>query len=423
MTTFTLECFQNEYLPAGAAEVNAVLTVTAAAAADSDQAPAAAGRAAEVIIIDTSGSMEGLKLRQARQATSAAIDCIRDGVQFAVIAGDHHAHVVYPSAPGLTEASADSRYDAEQAVRALQAGGGTAIGSWLRCATDLFARETGINHAILLTDGNDEHEKPAELEAAIAAATGVFQCDCRGVGVDWVVAELRKVATGLLGSIDIVADPAGLTADFTALMEAAMGKQVSEVKLRLWSPQGSQIKFLKQVAPEVSDLTATRVTVNPLSGEYATGAWGQESRDYHLAVTVNPGAIGDEMLAARVTLEVDGQPSGQALVKAIWTDDTARSTRINRQVAHYTGQAELADAIQAGLEARKAGDIDTATAKLGRAVQIATEVGNTETAELLAKVVDVEDPSTGRVKLKSAVAAADEMTLDTRSTKTKRVGR
>jgi hypothetical protein len=165
------------------------------------------------------------------------------------------------------------------------------------------------------------------------------------------------------------------------------------------------------------------VTVNPLSGDYATGAWGQESRDYHLAVTVNPGGVGDEMLAARVTLVVDGEPSGQALVKAIWTDDTARSTRINRQVAHYTGQAELADAIQAGLEARKVGDIDTATAKLGRAVQIATEVGNTETAELLSKVVDVEDPSTGRVKLKSTVAAADEMTLDTRSTKTKRVGR
>jgi hypothetical protein len=422
MPTFTLECFQNEFLPIGASEVNAVLTVTAAAA-DGNEAPAAVGRAVEVIIIDTSGSMGGLKLRQAKQATSAAIDCIRDGAQFAVIAGDHAAHVIYPGWPGLTEANADTRFEAERAVRALEAAGGTAIGTWLRCATELFAGVAGINHAILLTDGKDEHEEPADLERAIAAATGVFQCDCRGVGVDWDVAELRNVAAGLLGGVDIVADPAGLTADFTALIEAAMGKRVAEVNLRLWSPQDSQISFLKQVAPEMSDLTATRVSVNPLTGDYATGAWGAESRDYHLAIRVNPGGIGDEMLAARVTLIVDGQPSGQGLVKAIWTDDTARSTKINRQVAHYTGQAELADAIQAGLEARKSGDIDTATAKLGRAVQLAAAAGNTETAELLAKVVDVQDPATGRVKLKAAVAEADEMTLDTRSTKTKRVGR
>jgi hypothetical protein len=421
MPTFTLECFQNEFLPVGASEVNAVLTVTAAA--DGDGALAAPGRMAEVIIIDTSGSMEGAKLRQAKQATSAAIDCIRDGAQFAVIAGDHAAHVIYPTSPALTEANADTRYEADRAVRALGATGGTAIGTWLQCATELFGGAAGINHAILLTDGKDEHEQPADLERAISGATGVFQCDCRGVGVDWTVAELRKVATALLGSVDIVADPAGLTADFTAVIEAAMGKQVAEVNLRLWSPQGSEISFLKQVAPEVSDLTTTRVSVNPLTGDYATGAWGEESRDYHLAIRVNPGGIGDEMLAGRVTLMVDGQASGQGLIKAIWTDDTARSTKINRQVAHYTGQAELADAIQAGLEARKSGDIDTATAKLGRAVQLAAAAGNTETAELLAKVVDVEDPATGRVKLKAAVAEADEMTLDTRSTKTKRVGR
>jgi hypothetical protein len=105
----------------------------------------------------------------------------------------------------------------------------------------------------------------------------------------------------------------------------------------------------------------------------------------------------------------------------VWTDDTALSTKINREVAHYTGQAELAAAIQEGLEARKAGDVETATAKLGRAVQLATETGHTDTAKLLSKVVDVEDARTGTVRLKRKVETADEMTLDTRSSKTMRV--
>ena len=97
------------------------------------------------------------------------------------------------------------------------------------------------------------------------------------------------------------------------------------------------------------------------------------------------------MLAARVSLVSGDQVLRQSLVLAVWTDDTALSTRINQRVAHYTGQAELADAIQEGLAARDAGDVETATAKLGRAVQLAEESGHTDTAKLLAKVVDVVD--------------------------------
>jgi von Willebrand factor type A C-terminal domain len=75
----------------------------------------------------------------------------------------------------------------------------------------------------------------------------------------------------------------------------------------------------------------------------------------------------------------------------------------------------------AGLVARKAGDEETATAKLGRAVSLAHESGDEAKASMLAKVVDVIDATTGTVRLKSRVADADEMTLDTRSSKTVRV--
>jgi PPM family protein phosphatase len=70
--------------------------------------------------------------------------------------------------------------------------------------------------------------------------------------------------------------------------------------------------------------------------------------------------------------------------------------------------------------ARKRGDEDTATAKLGRAVKLAEESGNTDSARLLAKVVDVVDAATGTVRLKKKVNDADAMALDTRSTKTVR---
>jgi hypothetical protein len=129
------------------------------------------------------------------------------------------------------------------------------------------------------------------------------------------------------------------------------------------------------------------------------------------------------MLAGRVSLVQGEQVLGQGLIKAIWTEDTSLATGISRGVAHYTGQAELADAIQEGLAARKAGDERTATAKLGRAVALATESGNDGTAKLLERVVEVVDAPSGTVRLRAGVTDADEMTLDTRSTKTVRVRR
>ncbi|MGW2558941.1 VWA domain-containing protein [Streptomyces sp. NPDC001514] len=439
---FSVEVYQNEFLPEGGREVNAIVTVTSTgggtsggvpltgAAASPSSVPGRGPNAAVVLMVDCSGSMDypPTKMRNARDATAAAIDTLRDGTAFAVVAGTHVASEVYPGGGGLAVADATTRAQAKEALRKLSAGGGTAIGTWLRLADRLLqAEDVTIRHGILLTDGRNEHESPQDLRAALDVCAGRFTCDARGVGTDWEVKEVTGIASALLGSADIVADPSGLAADFTRMMENAMGKEVADVSLRLWTPVGVEIKFVKQVAPTVEELTARRTEAGPRAGDYPTGSWGDESRDYHVCVQVPQANIGQEMLAARVSLILPDPAGGtpqalaQGLVRAVWTDDMAASTSINPQVAHYTGQAELAQVIQQGLDARKSGDIDGATAKLGRAVQLAAASGNEGTAKLLAKVVDVVDVATGTVRLKAKVAEADEMTLETRSTKTVRV--
>jgi hypothetical protein len=425
MLGFDAEVYQNEYLPTGAGDVDAVVTVTA-----SGRKPAAAGdgapppTTAEIIIVDCSTSMRWptSKMHNARQATVAAIDALRPGTAFAIVAGTDTARVAFPRSERLTVANPDSRAAAKRAVSRLEAAGGTAIGSWLMLANRLFAdHPNAIRHAILLTDGRNQSEEPADLTAALSACAGRFTCDCRGVGTDWSVSELRRVATALLGTVDIVPRPSGLVADFTRVMTHAMSKAVGDVTLRVWTPQTALVRFVKQVAPEVLDLTGVAEPSNVAQArDYPIGSWGVESRDYHIGVTVHPQQIGDEMLAARVSVLVGGTTHAKGLVRAIWTDDAARSTRINPQVAHYAGQTELATAIQEGLRARKNGDVTTATARLGHAVALATASGHTDTARLLRQVVDVDDPATGTVRLKPTVHGADEMALDTRSTKTVR---
>ncbi|MBF8171741.1 VWA domain-containing protein [Streptomyces olivaceus] len=435
---FAVDVYQNEYLPEGGREVNAIVTVTAtgggtvgsAVAAPHLYSPGQGPSAAVALLVDCSGSMDypPTKMRNARDATAAAIDTLRDGVHFTVVAGTHVAKEVYPGNGQLAVADQTTRERAKQALRRLSAGGGTAIGTWLRLADRLLSTaDVAIRHAILLTDGRNEHESPEGLGAALDSCAGRFTCDARGVGTDWEVKEVTGIASALLGTADIVADPAGLAGDFTRMMETAMGKEVADVALRLWTPVGTTVRFVKQVAPTVEELTGRRTEAGPRAGDYPLGSWGDESRDYHVCVEVPAAGLGQEMLAARASLvipEPDGSVQNlgaQGLVRAVWTDDMTASTSIDPQVAHYTGQAELAQAIQQGLDLRKAGDIDGATAKLGRAVQLAGSSGNADTAKLLSKVVDVVDAAAGTVRLKAKVEEADEMTLETRSTKTVRV--
>jgi von Willebrand factor type A C-terminal domain/von Willebrand factor type A domain len=421
MSTFALEAYQNEYLPLGGTEVNAVVTVT------SDGAGGASGQpdAAVIVIVDASGSMgsPNRKIKAAREATRVAIDCIREGAAFAVIAGSDRARAVYPTGGKLAVASEQTRTAAKRAVGDLKPAGGTAIGTWLTLAGELLSTAPGRNcHAILLTDGRNEHETPDQLDATLAAVQGEFQCDCRGVGTDWRLSELRRIASRLLGTVDIIAEPEAMAEDFRVMMRTAMGKATRNVALRLWTPQGASVAFVRQVAPTIEELTDRAVPVNELTADYPTATWGAEARDYHVCIKVPPREAGEEMLAGRISLVEGDQVLGQALIKAIWTQDQQLSTRISREVAHYTGQAELAACIQDGLEARKRGDIGTATFKLGRAVQLAAESGNDGTMKLLGAVVEVDDPATGTIRLRGDASIVDEMSLDTRSTSTVRVG-
>jgi hypothetical protein len=420
VATFTSVVFQNEFLSEGSDEVQAVVEVTCT---DAGRA-GAQGAVGEIIIIDTSGSMQGDRIDAARLAAVAAVAEIPEGTWFAVISGTNEARLAYGnfqagSNQALVEMTPATRQAAIDAVRGLWASGGTAIGSWLRTAAYMFGASNVVQrHALLLTDGKNGEPEGA-LEQALDAATGVFQCDCRGVGADWNVPELRQIAETLLGSVALIADPKDMAEDFASVMRAAAARGVADAHLRVWVPVGGDVRFVRQVSPTVEDLTARGVAVDQVNRDFPTGAWGDETREYHIGVRVPPQPLGTTRAVARAKLVVGGNPLSDAVITATWSDDATLTTRIAPEVAHYTGQTALAAAIQEGLAARAAGDDASATVKLGEAVRLAAETGNDDATNRLRKVVDIDDG--GTVRLKKKVDEIDAMDLDTASTKTSRV--
>lgn len=414
---FKAEVFQNQYLPRGSGEVHAIMTVMAG------EPTGTPGGRLFGILCDSSGSMEGGKLVAARGAIARLVSMLPEDCLFFIVAGNDEARLVYPVSP----ATPDHKSRAIGAVQRIRADGGTAISTWLAAALQQFqAMPQRLRQAVLLTDGQNDDADEQKLTLTLGACEGAFQCDCRGVGTDWKVDQLRKIAGKLLGTIDIIPSPSQIEADFRAILEKAMTKRLSDVSLRLWTPQGANIKFCKQVSPEIVDLTARSRQVKPQIRDYPTGAWGKnESRDFHFCIEVKPGQVGDEVLAGRASLVYQSagveNKAAEARILAIWTEDDDKTAKIDRVVAHYTGQAELAQSIQDGLEARAHGDVEKATALLGKAVKIANQSGNESTAKLLRGVVEVQDAEKGTVRLKGRVEKEDEMALETRSTKTARV--
>ena len=423
MAEFSAAVYQNEFLPEGGTDVHAIVTITARNAGGAGQT--GAGDAGEIIVVDTSGSMEDAGVAAARYAAAAALDQILDGVWFAVIAGNHQARLCFPDGYSAAMVRMDpaTRAQAKASLNRLYADGGTAMGTWLLASAQLFDTVPSLTqrHVILLTDGENQHETPEQLSRAIATVQGRFQADCRGLGAAWQVDEVRRIAQALMGTVDLIPRREDMALEFESLMRTSMGRGIAQASLRVWAPQGAEVLFVRQVAPTLEDMTNRRQQLNPLTGAYPTGSWGDESRDFHVAVRLPAKAIGAEQLAARVQLAVGEEVVAQGLIKAKWTGDDSLTAQISPEVAHYSGQTELASAIQQGLAAKAVGDDTTATSRLGRAVQLAAQTGDEAATNRLRRVVDIDDAGTGRVRLKRHVDRMDEMALDTASTKTIRV--
>ena len=220
MTTFTAETYQNEYLAEGATEVNADRH------RDGDRQRRAARStarcsAAVIVIVDTSGSM-GVPGAKHQGGPGGDVRGDRLHPRRRRVRGDrrHRRRRVASTRPDrrLAIAGAGRRgRRAKQAVDRLKAAGRHGDRRLAHARQRAVRPRPGTRSATRSCSptARTSTRPPSELGAVLARCEGRFQCDCRGVGTDWEVDELRQIASALLGSVDIVADAGDLAADFT----------------------------------------------------------------------------------------------------------------------------------------------------------------------------------------------------------------
>ena len=339
---------------------------------------------------------------------------------FFVVAFDSSAQVVVPE----TQATPDNRAAAAKAHRPAHApAGGTAMSTGLAAARAIFERApNAIRQAVFLTDGKNESESAGNVAAQLQACEGVLPV--RLLGRRHRLARRRGAADRAGAARQGVAHPGrrrASTRRSAAAIEKASSKALKDVRLRLWTPQGANIAFVKQANPTLEDLTPRARVVTPQVREYMTGAWGAgESRDFHVGIDVQGGQRrrGDARGAAEHRVaRVGGRRAGPRRRRS---PPRRASSRPGRRTTRFrrasTGTSRTTRARASSPRPSSRGSICASRATRprrrscsGRAVKIAHESGNAEMTQRLAKVVEVVDVATGTVRLKRDVSKAATM--------------
>ena len=146
-------------------------------------------------VLDTSGSMSGPKIEQAKKALRFCVDNLNENDRFEII---RFSTEVEPLFDKLVPANSANRERAEAFVKGLQAGGATAIDDALRKALSLRAGAAGRPYVVVfLTDGQPtigetgEDEIVAHVKQWNEGKTRVF---CFGLGLDVNTHLLDKIA-------------------------------------------------------------------------------------------------------------------------------------------------------------------------------------------------------------------------------------
>ncbi len=226
----TLAISQSAVLAAGDRDVYAEVTLAAdPAVRATDHAPLAIA-----IALDTSGSMFGEKIDQAKRAVLELVRDMRDDDQIAVVRYSSTASVVQPLAR-----VGDVRETLAVQIRQIEADGGTAIPAGLHAALGAL-EEAGrgrVRRVVLASDGLDSSRLETERVAQEAFSHGVT-ISSLGIGLDFDESYMGAVAREGHGNFAFVKDATSLASFLERELHETASTTIEGATVKLGLPAG-----------------------------------------------------------------------------------------------------------------------------------------------------------------------------------------
>jgi len=254
-----------------------------------------------IFIVDTSGSMHGVSIEQAKRALQRALDGLQPEDRFNVIEFNSHANPLFATSVAADIAALSS---AKDFVRQLQANGGTNMRPALQHALRSAASESHLKQIIFITDGAVGNEEG--LFQLIETGLGNARLFTVGIGSapnSWF---MRKAAEAGRGSFTTISSLHEVGEKMDRLFQKLEQPQVTNIAVQ-W-PSSVVVDPYPAVVPDLylGEPVTVKVkasgTFRPgdsvrIVGDSVNGAW---TRD--LALNINEDSPGVAALWARARI-------------------------------------------------------------------------------------------------------------------------
>ena len=197
-----------------------------------------------ILVIDTSGSMGGERIRQARDSLIFALGRLKPEDRFNVLEFNHRHSMLYRD---LQAASPRRVAEAQAWVRRLQADGGTEMLPVLRDALAFPSDPGYLRQVIFITDGSVSNE--ADILALIEHRRHQARLFTVGIGAAPNSYLLRKSAELGRGQYHVIADSNEVEAQMAQLFEKLERPVLTDLRLEL--PEGIVADHGPQELPDL----------------------------------------------------------------------------------------------------------------------------------------------------------------------------
>lgn len=197
-----------------------------------------------ILIVDTSGSMQGERMRQAKQSLIYALSRLQPEDRFNVMEFNHRHSMLYRD---LQPATSRHVAEAKAWVGRLQADGGTEMLPVLRDALAFPADPGYLRQVIFITDGSVSNE--ADILTLIERRRHRTRLFTVGIGAAPNSYLLRKSAELGRGSYNFIADSGEVEAQMALLFEKLERPVLTDLRLEM--PEGIEADHGPQELPDL----------------------------------------------------------------------------------------------------------------------------------------------------------------------------
>jgi Ca-activated chloride channel family protein len=197
-----------------------------------------------IFIIDTSGSMEGSSIRQAKAALHLGLDRLKPHDTFNIIQFNSHASVLFG---GPQAATRDSLRMAHDYVESLRATGGTEMLPALNLALNGSEKPGRVRQVVFMTDGNVGNEDA--LFRRIQERLGDSRLFTIGIGSapnSWFMSRAAQAGRGTFTHIDKLGE---VTQRMAALFEKLEKPVLTDIAVQ-W-PDGVEVETYPAPIPDL----------------------------------------------------------------------------------------------------------------------------------------------------------------------------